>query len=208
MILIDNLQQLMRTHGNLSVSELAHLTSLPQPTLYHIFSGTTKNPRKKALEVLANYFSVTVAQLIGDEPLPNVIPEMIKEDLKISAVPIIQWDMLKSWPISIDRLGLKEILLDKKISDHSFGLVAQKSLEPQFPQNALLIFDFGKTPLDRDFVIVRRGANDQVLFNRFFTDNRGSYVKQDLDNGNANLIRLDQNIDKMMGTLIEVRIQY
>jgi transcriptional regulator with XRE-family HTH domain len=209
MDLCSNLQQLMRIHGNLSVSDLARLTDVPQPTLHHILMGATRNPRKKSLEALSSFFSVSTEQLKGNEPLPNIIPKIIQEDLKISTIPIIAWDMLKEWPIPTESLGLKEILLDKTVADHSFGLVVQdSSLEPLFPQNALLIFDFGKKPLDRDFVIVKLEQNEDTLFNRLFTDNHGSYIKQELEDGNANLIKLDQQTTRIIGTLIEVRIQF
>ncbi len=209
MDLCSNLQQLMRIHGNLSVSDLARLTDVPQPTLHHILMGATRNPRKKSLEALSTFFSVSTEQLKGNEPLPNIIPKTIQEDLKISTIPIIEWDMLKEWPIPTESLGLREILLDKTVTDHSFGLVVQdSSLEPLFPQNALLIFDFGKKPLDRDFVIVKLEQNEDILFNRLFTDNHGSYIKQELEDGNAKLIKLDQQTTRIIGTLIEVRIQF
>jgi len=209
MDLCSNLQQLMRIHGNLSVSDLARLTDVPQPTRHHILMGATRNPRKKSLEALSTFFSVSTEQLKGNEPLPNIIPKIIQEDLKISTIPIIAWDMLKEWPIPTESLGLKEILLDKTVADHSFGLVVQdSSLEPLFPQNALLIFDFGKKPLDRDFVIVKLEQNEDTLFNRLFTDNHGSYIKQELEDGNAKLIKLDQQTTRIIGTLIEVRIQF
>ena len=112
MTLSNNLEKLMQIHGNISVSDLARSTHLPQPTLHHILSGDTKNPRKKALETLAEFFSVSKEQLLGNEPLPHIIPEIIKENLRLRTIPIIQWDMLKKWP-KIAVKNLKEVLLDK-----------------------------------------------------------------------------------------------
>ena len=210
MTLSSNLEQLMRIHGNLSVSDLARATNLPQPTLHHILSGSTKKPRKNALEGLANFFSVSIQQLIGEESLPNIIPEVIKEDLRLRTIPIIEWDALKNWPqSSITNAHLKEILLDREVADNSFALVMQDaSMEPLFPQNALLIFDLGKTPIDRDFVIAHVGRDDRILFNRLFNDNNENYIKQNLEDGDAKLIKLDSNADRIIGTLIEVRVQY
>lgn len=210
MILSCNLEQLMRIHGNLSVSDLARLTGIPQPTLHHILVGSTKNPRKKSLEALADFFSVSIPQLSGETPLPNAIPEAIKEDLHISTIPIIQWDMLKNWPIArVNNLCLKEVLLDKSVADNSFALVTQdSSMEPSFPQNAILIFDAGKHPKDRDFVIAHVRQNDTIFFNRLFVDNNENYIKQNIEDGNAKLIKLNNAIDRILGTLIEVRTPY
>lgn len=206
--LSKSLQQLMQIHGNISISDLARQTGIPQPTLHHMLSGATKNPRKKSLEVLANFFAVSVNQLMGNEPLPNIIPEAIKTNLKITTIPIIKWDLLKEWP-SVDTKSFNEILLDKEVSENSFALVMpDASMEPMFPKNSLLVFDYGKVSNDRDFVILYINRNDEVFFNRLFTDNDEYFIKQKLQDGNAQLVKFDPAIDRIIGTLIEVRIQY
>ncbi|NSL19602.1 helix-turn-helix domain-containing protein [Tatlockia micdadei] len=208
--LSSNLKQLMRTHGNLSVSELARLTNIPQPTIHHMLYGSTKNPRKKTLEALSNYFSVSIEQLIGEEELPQVIPENIKEDLQLRTIPIIEWDTLKHWPNDKDKIKYsKEILLEKRIAPDSFAVIVKNSsMEPLFPLNTLLIFDVGKVPQDRDFVIAYIEENNNILFNRLFTENNELYLKQNLEDGNFKLIKLRKTIDKIIGVLIEARIQY
>jgi SOS-response transcriptional repressor LexA len=207
--LSENLKRLMRLHGNLTVSQLSRLTQIPQPTLHHILSGATKSPRKPLLEILANFFSISAKQLLGEISIPTIIPEIIKKNLQIKSVPIISWEMLEAWPLpNVQGLHLKEILLDREIGANSFALRVQDSLaEPIFPENALLIFDFDKRPMDRDFVITI-AQNGAILFNRFFTDNNEHYIKQTLENGDVKLIKLDKTTDRILGTLIEVRIQY
>lgn len=210
MTLSNNLQQLMRIHGNISVSELARLTGIPQPTIHHILTGSTRNPRKKALEELSRYFSVSINELIGQEPLPAVIPEAIKENLQISTIPVIEWESLKKWPSeTIKTQDAQEILIDKKIDKNSFALVMpDASMEPLFQQNSLLIFDSGKTPKDRDFVIVYLAKEELVAFNRLFIENNTFYLRQGLEDGSIKLTKLDKPNDQILGTLIEARIQY
>ncbi len=200
----------MRIHGNISVSELARLTGLPQPTIHHILSGSTKNPRKKALEELSNFFSVSVNELTGLETLPAVIPDVIKEDLQISTIPIIEWDSLKTWPSEANKIQDKQkILINKKIAKNSFALIMpDDSMEPLFQKNSLLIFDSGKNPKDRDFVIVNLSKEGIVLFNRLFSENNILYLRQNMEDGSLKLTRLDQSNDHILGTLIEARIQY
>ncbi len=210
MTLSNNLQQLMRIHGNISVSELARLTGIPQPTIHHILTGSTRNPRKKALEELSRYFSVSINELTGQEPLPAVIPDAVKENLQISTIPVIEWDSLKKWPSeTVKTHDTQEILIDKKIDNNSFALVMpDASMEPLFQQNSLLIFDSGKTPKDRDFVIVYLSKEDRVAFNRLFIENNTSYLRQGLEDGSLKLTKLDKPNDRILGTLIEARIQY
>lgn len=210
MTLSNNLQQLMRIHGNISVSELARLTGIPQPTIHHILSGSTRNPRKKALEELSRYFSVSINELTGQEPLPAVIPDAVKENLQISTIPVIEWASLKKWPSEVIKTqDSQEILIDKKIDKNSFALVMpDASMEPLFQQNSLLIFDSGKTPKDRDFVIVYLSKEEIVAFNRLFIENDTFYLRQGLEDGSLKLTKLDKPNDRILGTLIEARIQY
>ena len=210
MTLSNNLQQLMRIHGNISVSELARLTGIPQPTIHHILTGSTRNPRKKALEELSRYFSVSINELTGQEPLPAVIPDAVKENLQISTIPVIEWASLKTWPsATIKTQDSQEILIDKKIDKNSFALVMpDASMEPLFQQNSLLIFDSGKTPKDRDFVIVYLSKEEIVAFNRLFIENNTFYLRQGLEDGSLKLTKLDKPNDRILGTLIEARIQY
>jgi transcriptional regulator with XRE-family HTH domain len=208
--LIDNLQQLMRIHGNISVSELARLTEIPQPTIHHILTGSTKNPRKKALEELSRFFSISIEQLTGQEPLPAIIPEGVKKDLQISSIPIVEWDSLKSWPFSkVDIKENQEVLLNKKVASDSFALIIpNESMLPRFQQNTLLIFDSGKTPKDRDYVIVHLSKDNIIEFNRLFYESNAFYIRHDLGDGNLQLTKLDPSHDRILGILIEERIQH
>lgn len=208
MTLSNNLQQLMRIHGNISISELARLTDIPQPTIHHILTGSTKNPRKRALEALSEYFSVSIQQLLGQEQLPTVIPDAVKEDLHISTIPIVEWEMLQEWPSTMAQAS-RQILLDRKIAKNSFALVSKNiDLEPAIPQNALLIFEADKSPKDRDFVVVHLGRENLILLNSLFIENGQHYVKQNQEDGNVRLIKLDTAQDRILGTLIEARIVY
>ncbi len=208
MTLSDNLQQLMRIHGNISISELARLTNIPQPTIHHILSGSTKNPRKNALDALSLYFSVSIEQLLGQESLPVIIPDTIKKDLQIHSVPVIEWKTLENWPMN-KAAGSRDILLDHEIGKDSFAIIVNDSaLEPMFSQKTLLIFDAGKQPIDRSYIAVHLGKENTVLCNSVFIENNQRYVKQNLPNGNVQLIKLNQEHDRILGTLIEARILY
>ncbi len=210
MSLSANLEQLMRIHGNLSVSDLARLSQIPQPTLHHILSGATKRPRKNLINKLADYFSITSNQLLGKEPLPMIIPDFIQEDLNLRPIPIIEWDMLKEWPNNrAVKSQYDTLILNDETAENSFALcMLDASMEPIFPQGSLLIFAAQKTPKDRDFIISYFSKTNEILFNRVFLENQEKFIKESLPDGNASLIKLDESIDRIIGTLIEVRIQF
>jgi SOS-response transcriptional repressor LexA len=210
LILSENLQYLMKIHGGLSISELARQTQLPQPTLHHILNGSTKKPRKEALNALAKFFSISVAQLVGTLPLLPTIPDAIKDSLKITTIPIIDWEMVKIWPKTNGNKSSsdKEIILDRQVDKNSFALLMRdSSMEPMFTEKSILIFDPAKKTKDRDFSIVYLSSNE-IMFNRLLIDGSGYYIKQDQKNGNAQLIKLKLDTDIIIATLIEVRLQF
>lgn len=206
----DNLQRLLKLHGDLSISELARETQIPQPTLHHIIEGKTKKPRRQALEALAKFFSISIPQLTGIISLVPSIPEAIKDSLKISTVPLITWGLAKHWERDKNDLSkFDEIILERKVDKNAFALqLKDSSMEPLFQDKSILIFDPVKSVNDRDFVLVYLGKADSIVFNRLFVDGDKFYIKQEKKNGNAELIKLNLSNDKILAVLIEARIQF
>jgi len=206
----SNLQRLLKLHGDLSLSDLARETQIPQPTLHHIIDGKTKKPRRQALQALANFFSISIPQLTGAIPLTPTIPDAIKDSLKISTVPLIDWNLAKDWQRDNQDLStFAEIILEKKINKNAFALQLNHSdMEPLFQENSILIFDPAKTVKERDFVLVYLSKSASIAFNRLFIDGKNFYIKQEKKNGDAELIKLNLSNDKIIATLIEARLQF
>lgn len=206
----ENLQTLLKLHGDLSLSDLARETQIPQPTLHHIIEGKTKKPRRQALEALAKFFSISISQLTGAIPLTPNIPDTIKDSLKISTVPLIGWNLAKNWERDINNLSkFDEIILEKQIDKNAFALQLQdSSLEPLFQEKSVLIFDPSKPVKERDFILVYLAKSDSIALNRLFLDGKSFYIKQDKENGDAELIKLDLSTDKILAVLIEARVKF
>ena len=139
----------MTKHGHLNVSDLAKATGIPQPTLYQLYTGVTEKPRKKTLNALADFFSVSMPQLLGEAALPSQLPKKIKQQLDLNTAPLLNWEELHHWPHNINLHGKKEIFLEEDIcSENTFALhMPNQSMEPLFPNGCLLIFDVNKKPI-------------------------------------------------------------
>ena len=209
-IISNNLRHLLTVHGELSVTALARETGIPQPTLHHLLNGFTKKPRIGVLEKLAAFFAVSVPQLIGETSLPHNIPDSIKKSFNISTVPIIDWDMVSHWPnISNNVKQLAEITLDRSVDSNTFALIMQNSInDVPFPENAILIFDPSKHISDRAFALVHSMNEQSLLFNRLFIENNDYFIKQEQSNGDMILTKITTNSHRILGVLIEVRLQF
>jgi transcriptional regulator with XRE-family HTH domain len=204
-----NLKKLMIKHGHMSVSDLAKATGLPQPTLYQLYTGVTGNPRKKTLAALADYFSITVNQLLGEDTLPTYLPEKIKAQLELNTAPLLTWDDLPHWPDTLNLDNKKEIFLDEKSSPTTFAItMPDASMEPLFPNGCLLIFDVEKTTKDQDCAIIFLKKINQFLFKKILTRDQSVYAQSiNPAFNNPETIQLTEQ-DKILATLLEARLSF
>ena len=56
---------------HISADELARRTGIPASTIKKIRNNNSPNPTLNTLLPLAEYFAVSLGQLVGDEPLPE-----------------------------------------------------------------------------------------------------------------------------------------
>lgn len=62
------LKKLLAQHG-LTANALANKLNVPTPTIHRLVTGDVKDPRISTLIIIANYFSVTIEQLLGREKM-------------------------------------------------------------------------------------------------------------------------------------------
>jgi len=61
----------LMTANNLSASELARKTGITQPVIHRLMTGATVNPQILTLKPIADYFGVSIDQLLGYVTLEN-----------------------------------------------------------------------------------------------------------------------------------------
>lgn len=62
--LVENINVLMRDKGVANFTELAKNTKIPQPTMHRLVSGDIKDPKYTLLKNIADYFKVSVDELV------------------------------------------------------------------------------------------------------------------------------------------------
>ena len=113
-VLAELLQQ---THIN--ESELARRVNLPKATINRITSGRTPDPRASTLIAIAEYFNISVDQLMGKKPLGSMIKNASQ---KKGAEITVETELLKE--ILDKALALKhDAILAKDFSRFLFDIV-------------------------------------------------------------------------------------
>lgn len=205
------LEQLMQ-EVNINEAELARKTDIPQPTLHRILSGATKSPRGSSLAPLANFFSVTINQLMGVDELPE---DRIKgtHNSRIygwTPVPLISWKQAALWEkFQQDLRGQTWTdwsSTDLTTSDSTFALrVKGDAMAPSFIEDTTLIIDPEVAPKNRDYVIVALAGGESANFRQLLVDGDDKYLRA--VNQEFRTMQLDKG-NKIIGTVVQSRMDF
>ena len=171
-----NLKNLL-FNAKISENELARKTGVAQQVINRILSGENKNPKIATLSPLANYFMVSISQLIGDD-IFDAKPKLNTSHLGWQEIPIIDWDLLikKSLNELVSQSNEK-LLVDINPSKNIFALrMHDDSMEPKFSNGAILIFDPNKKPSNGDFSLLEL-PNHEIEVRQLFIKNNNLYKK-------------------------------
>ncbi len=155
-----NLKNLL-FNAKISENELARKTGVAQQVINRILSGENKNPKIATLSPLANYFMVSISQLIGDENF-DVKPKLNTVHLGWQEIPIIDWDFLSKKSLNeLLSQSNEKILVDIGFSKNIFALrMNDDSMEPKLSNGAILVFDPNKKPSNGDFSLLELPNNE------------------------------------------------
>lgn len=63
---------LLRHDGSINQNAAARAFGIHQPTLFHILSDQTLEPKAKAVDAICEYFGIEPSQLRGEWPIPAI----------------------------------------------------------------------------------------------------------------------------------------
>ena len=206
MTMLAKNMKLLMGRRKISESELSRRTLVGQPVIHRIASGENHNPKLATLRPLAKFFSLTLSQLIGDVPLPDMaMVEMPAPNSKLLHVPLLTLDQAPLWVGHKDQVKTERTLVtDLTISDESFAIQLQDTtMRPNFPEGTVCIIDPHLQPVDLDFVVVRRGGQQAAVFKRYLIDGEDRYLKA--MNSDFPAVEMDKD-SLIVGTMVEARV--
>lgn len=202
------LGSLMEEQG-LNVSELARRTGIGQPVIHRVLSGETDNPKVATLSPIANFFAISISQLIGDEPLPKdrIVGTFQLTSHGWTSIPLLSWEQVIHWPDQRDKLKVDvHEATEISVSENAFALrVKDTTMLPRFPENTLLIIDPKEQPSDRDFVIAHIANQKQAVFRQFLLNGDDTYLKP--LNVDFNMTLLDKK-SRLLGVMVQARMDF
>ncbi|MCK4869476.1 MAG: LexA family transcriptional regulator [Gammaproteobacteria bacterium] len=202
-----NLKHLIETH-NLNTLELSRRTGIGQPVIYRIISGETDNPKIATVCALADYFGISVNQLIGETPLPNSKNEIAK----LFEIPLYDQDHISNWPNLSSKIkeNIEKVPSDLTPSPNLYALrSSDESMEPLFPKDTILILDGDKKPQNHSYIVVKLKSGKDILFRQLIVDDDLQYLKPlNPDSDKYKMKLFNPKADKCLGTLIQAKMDY
>lgn len=209
----DILNLLMRAE-NIYPTELARRTNVAQPTIQRLVNGTVKNPQQETLAELAKFFSITVDQLVGKEPIPALEAKKFASKAyqdNVRSIPLLGWNEYKD-TMNLDDQQVKQIWLDIHdihVGPKAFALsMKDASMEPQFRKDTILIFDPDITPKDRNFVVVKLKQHEDMIFRQLLIDEPDYFLKSLSPDFEQFPMKTLTTEDKIVGVLVQARQNY
>lgn len=202
-----NLYRLMSI-SNINPSQLHKNTNIPKSTLSRMLTNKEVNPTISTLIPIANFFSVTINQLLGIDPLPNEssIGAYAEKRNNWTEVPIIDWELATTWSTkNIETKKSSAISTDIEISAGSFALKINDEDLEGFLQGSILIIDPKINPVSRDYIIVHKKGQKSASFKQLLLHEGEKYLKP--LNKEFKTTEFD-NTYKLIGVMVQVRMDW
>ena len=200
-IIAENIRKIMDAHS-ISESQLAKALDVSVMTIRRVVSGETADPRISTLSSIANYFDINIDDLLKK----NIMPIQLITKKSSYFVPILKWhelaDICLNDHVDFSKLdnwyhiGSSSINLGK----NSFALHSKPSLEPRYPEGALLIIDPCERPLDNDVLLIK-SKNDHSISLRELQIDSPKWVLKPIISGSEFLFYNTDDFD-IMGVVI------
>lgn len=195
--LSTRLNFLMR-QASIDVVNLSKATGIPVTTINRLRNEMVEhNPTLDTLTPLANYFSVTISQLIGEEPLDNYSHNKITTP-SVQSFPVLSWDECIDYTNFVVNLNVNnwdKRVIGEFLSKYAFALLTKPSMEPRFSKGTIVIINPEITPKDGNIVVVHYPNTKEATLRQYSLDGPSTFLKS-INEIKPNNNNLDDNLDE------------
>lgn len=194
---------LLMTEARLNAEELSRRIGLPASTIKKIRNNNDPNPTLSTLAPLAKYFSLTISQLVGDEPFPE---SRIQGSYKVNPqtlnqVPLISWQEAITWPTQNKSLR-STITTENFYSKEAYALLVEEDDWENLAKDTALLVDPTLQVEHRDFVIVYKIGQIIPTLKQVLFDEGQMYLKPVTQKYNIAIFTPEHRI---LGVIVEYK---
>ncbi len=200
-IIASNISLLMK-YKNIDATVLSNATGLPSSTISRLRSTKTESaPNLLSLMPIANYFNISISQLIGEEKLysDNKCP--------LNTIPFLNSETINAF-LNSHSIAFEVVSVDIDVGKHSFAYYLRGSaMEPQFPDKSLLIIDPSIEYEHLDYVLFMPKDKNSPILRQILLEGDDMYLRT-LNPSFNEFIKFSEVQFKILGVMIQVRKNY
>ena len=206
--LMDVMEHLL-AHADLSANGLAKILNLPTPTIHRLATGEVQDPRSSTMIFIADYFGITIDQLLGREELDSRFQSKncAKTIKPASSIPMLS--MHEALTASKYHKSPSQWFrwqsnhsIEKEKREKIFSICIKNNLyEPLFYQNSIIIIDPTLSAENGDYVLVSFKGDNVSVLKRYLSEGKNKYLSA--VNADNNIMKFDPKESEMIGIVIE-----
>ena len=171
-----NLLALMN-NNDISLTVLSRNTGIAIPTIKRLQSDPTTNPTLTTLLPIAEFFGVSVHQLISPHFDPGEFKGYVENKAHWLRVPIIKWEQTIDWHVNGKASAEAEyVLADVNAGDNPYALIVEEEDWITIPKGSILIINSSIKPSNRDYVVLHK-KNAAPTLKQVVLDESKIYLK-------------------------------
>lgn len=201
----STMTKLMARRG-INMSQLHKQTGVPLTTINRMVNESNVNPTISTLIPIAEYFGITLNQLMGIDPLDPTMDARIptKKNIIWTEVPIITWEQSVQWSNTNPKpTKLESVSTDANISDQSFALIIEEANLEGFIQNTIIIVDPTATYEHGDYVVMNKSDQKKASLKQLLIDDGQIYIRPLNKDFQTRMIDDSYNI---LGVVVQIRM--
>lgn len=196
LLLAQTLTDLIEREKKLTPAALARKLGIPTNKITRILNGDVTDPKASTLLQIANYFGITIEQLLGLEPI--VREGVSAHQAATQSLSIYEFNN----PNQITKEWYR--WASNEMDGEYYALALDTDLyEPTFPKNSLLIVNPDIMPDDRSYVVVKKKDDPRhCSIKKYVLDGNQIYLYP--INPKLPVEVFDKNLYTITGVILEV----
>lgn len=186
-------------HHHIGGVQLARATNIPLSTIKNIRKGTNVNPTIETLVPLAQYFNVSIEDIISSDCIIKAKKKNLSQnDSKV--VPVISWEEAIYW----SQIGASnsQIFTEKMCSQYTFALPSEQNSSELFAAPGVFLIDPKQEPAHLDYILVHKLGLGRASIKQIICDEESNYLRSLVIT--SKLESFDDNY-RLLGVIIEYR---
>ncbi|MCX7120502.1 MAG: LexA family transcriptional regulator [Gammaproteobacteria bacterium] len=157
----------------LSSHRLAQTLGMPTPTIHRLLTGVVQDPKISTLTLLSDYFHITIEQILGRAPLPDIIMK------PFFSVPLLTMNQACSYEKHMRKPGrwYRWQAQSDNNAEKVFSIKIDNNLyEPIFLAGSHLIVKTDIEPSNGDYVLVSFVGDTTPVIKKYIAEGRHKYL--------------------------------